>query len=338
VTVFAEDFAAPRSWRATVGYQTQLRRTLTANVDLTRTWGVGLFGVEDLNLAAQPAFVLAEEGGRPVYVPADAIAASGQVSELHSRRHDEFAHVLRVHSGLRSETTQMSVGVRGMLPPRLTFQASYTYSRSRDQSSFSGGSALGGFARVPTGGDPNTRAWGTSDLERRHSLNTVLGYQFFRTLDVSFIGRISSGRRSRRWWGATSTATACATTPPSSSTPPPPTTPRWRRGCGVCWTRRTGGCAGAWSRSSGASRRATPAAVPWSYSLDMRSSIRPRGTSGMARRLSVSLDAYNVPAGLDRLLHGAEGQRGWGQSAFAARTTRCCTRGFDHAEQRFATR
>jgi hypothetical protein len=50
----------------------------------------------------------------------------------------------------------------------------------------------------------------------------------------------------------------------------------------------------------------------------------------------VSLAAYNVPAGLDRLLHGAEGQRGWGQSAFGrADDALLYPRGFDQAEQRF---
>jgi hypothetical protein len=336
VTVFADDFGAPRSWRATVGYQTQLRRTLTANVDLTRTWGVGLFGVEDLNLAAQPAFVLADEGGRPVYVPADAIAASGQVSELHSRRHEEFAHVLRVHSGLRSETTQMSVGVRGMLPPRLSFQASYTYSRSRDQSSFSGGSALGGFARVPTGGDPNTRAWGTSDLERRHSLNTVLGYQFFRTLDVSLIGRVSSGSPFTPMVGRDVNGDGVRNDAAFVFDPAAVDDPAVAEGMRRLLDASDGRVRGCLEAQLGRIAARNSCRGPWSYSLDMRSSIRPRGTSGVARRLSMSLDAYNVPAGLDRLLHGAEGQRGWGQSAFGrADDALLYPRGFDHAEQRF---
>lgn len=47
----------------------------------------------------------------------------------------------------------------------------------------------------------------------------------------------------------------------------------------------------------------------WSYAFDVRAALRPRiGT----RRVSVGIEAYNLGAGLDLMLHGREGLRGWG--------------------------
>jgi hypothetical protein len=335
VTVFADDFAAPRSWRATLGYQTQLVRLVSASVDVTRTWGVGLFGVEDLNLAAEPAFVLADEGGRPVYVPASAITPAGQISELHSRREDEFAHVFRVHSGLRSETTQLTVGVRGMLPPRLMLQTSYTYSRSRDQSSFSGGSALWGFARVPTGGDPNARTWATSDLERRHSVNAILGVQLHRAVETSLIGRLSSGTPFTPMVGRDVNGDGVRNDAAFVFDPATAPDPEVAEGMRRLLDGADGRVRACIESQMGRIAERNACRGPMGYSLDVRSTIRPQGRT-LGRRLSISVDAYNVAAGVDRLLHGADGVRGWGQSAFGrVDDVLLHPRGFDHAAGRF---
>ncbi|HEX9939959.1 MAG TPA: carboxypeptidase regulatory-like domain-containing protein, partial [Longimicrobium sp.] len=135
VTVFSPGFQAPRSWRASLGYQTQIFRFLSASVDVSQAWGVSLFGVRDLNLT--PAqIVLPFEEDRPVYVAADAIIpATGEVTFFASRRFPQYGQVFEVNSRLGSTTTLVTVAMNGLLPPRVLFSASYTWMRSRDQSS-----------------------------------------------------------------------------------------------------------------------------------------------------------------------------------------------------------
>jgi hypothetical protein len=50
----------------------------------------------------------------------------------------------------------------------------------------------------------------------------------------------------------------------------------------------------------------------WTESLDLRLNVRPN-LPRLERRLTMSLDARNVLTGLDQLLHGADGMKGWGE-------------------------
>ncbi|HEU0052531.1 MAG TPA: hypothetical protein VFQ39_05110, partial [Longimicrobium sp.] len=194
VTVFDQDFTAPRSWKASLGFQTQLRPRLGVSLDLTRTWGVSLFGVRDLNLDTAGGTTLPSEGDRPFYGdPTRVVAETGLVPLESSRRYASYAQVFEVASNLESRTTQATLGLNGLLVTRLLFSASYTFTRSTDQSSFSSGAPQFGFAQVPVAGDPNQPEWATSDLERRHSFVLTLGWQPSRLVEITMIGRASSG-------------------------------------------------------------------------------------------------------------------------------------------------
>ncbi|MBA2571708.1 MAG: TonB-dependent receptor, partial [Gemmatimonadetes bacterium] len=144
VTVFNPDFDATRSWRTSLGIQRNLSRTVRLAVDGIYAEGVSLQGVRDLNLNTVPRFTLAQEGGRPVFVPQAAIVpGSGGVGFLASRLHSEFGQVTEYNSELRSRSQQVTFGLTGALPQwRLLGQVNYTFSRSRDQ-----GTSGGGFGR-----------------------------------------------------------------------------------------------------------------------------------------------------------------------------------------------
>src|SRR5207248_11753898 len=76
--------------------------------------------------------------------------------------------------------------------PILSFQLSYTYTRARDQSSFSSGASSQGFAAASTAGDPNVREWGTSSFERHHSFLGTLTYPITAALEITGIDRKST--------------------------------------------------------------------------------------------------------------------------------------------------
>src|SRR5207249_2019327 len=134
------------------------------------------------------------EGARPVYVPADSIVATtGALTSLDSRVHPQFGQVIAIRSDLQSDTRQLTVGLSRLPPRGAALQVSYTFTRARDQSSFSCCAASQGFAAPTTAGDPNEREWATSALERRHSLLAIVSFPVNAALGVSALGRLTSG-------------------------------------------------------------------------------------------------------------------------------------------------
>ena len=338
VSVFGEEFGAPRSWRASLGYQAQLRRTLRGSLDVSYARGAGLFGARDLNLREQPAFRLAAEGGRPVFIEAGGIVPrTGEVSLFGSRRDARFAQVFELYSGLESSTQQATLSLNGMLlPRRLSFQASYTLTRSRDEASFAGGSAQQGFAGTPTRGDPNRLEWAPSDMDRRHGLVGIVGLQLGPAAELALVGRASSGAPFTPLVGgdvngdgarndaafvldpaATTDAALAAAMRRVLDTAPGRVRDCLRAQLGELAARNS--CRG-----------------PWTHSLDLRATLRPQlARLGLGRRLSLSADALNLGAGLDRLLHGAGDLRGWGQSRGRPDDVLLYPRGFDAATRQF---
>src|SRR3989449_323188 len=163
-------YAAPPARPASLGLLQQLPGAYTLTVDASYARGVQQYGFRDLNLVATPRFTLPDEAGRPVYVPADSIVpTTGALTSLDSRVHPQFGQVIAIGSDLRSDTRQLAVSVNRLPPRGAALQLSYTFTRARDQSSFSCCAVSQGFAAPTTAGDPNGREWATSAFERRHS-------------------------------------------------------------------------------------------------------------------------------------------------------------------------
>ena len=315
VTVFSPRFQAPRSWRASLGYQAQLLRFLGASIDVSQAWGTSLFGVRDLNLNTGAPTLLPFEAGRPVYVaPASIVPATGEAAFFASRLHEQYGQVFEVNSRLGSTTTLVTVGVNGLLPPRILFSASYTWMRSRDQSSFAGGSPVAGFSQVPVAGNPNEREWARSDLERRHQLLATVGLPLSQTFEMTLIGRATSGAPFTPMVGGDINGDGARNDRAFVFDPRRPYDSSVIVGMRRLLTRSDGRTRDCLESQLGkiAARNACTGA--WSTSLDARATIRPPQVR--ERRLSISIDATNLPAGVDLLLHGQGGLHGWGQADF----------------------
>jgi hypothetical protein len=349
VTLFDRDFQAPRSWRASLGVQRRIleRYNLSADANLTR--GVAQTGYTDLNLDTTPEFTLANEGNRPVYVPAPTIVpASGVTSVLASRRDPNFAQVFSVGSGLASTSRQLTVSLQGLTTRGAIFNLGYTLGSSSDQSSggsfggFGGGFGRGGgagggsgsFASATTAGNPNIREWAVSSFDRRHSLTGSLTWPVNLGLEITATGRISSGapftplvssdingdgaRNDRAFIfdpssSATDPAVAAAMTKLLAESP---------AGVRECLTSQMGAAA---ARNS--------CRGVWQPSLELQMNWRPQFL-GLNRRLMLSFTTQNLLGGLDELLHGANNLHGWG--AFRSQdNTLLYVRGFDAGTNRF---
>jgi hypothetical protein len=336
VTLFDDGFGAPRSWRATIGLQAQLRQRLSATVDAGYTRGLGLYGVRDLNLDATPAFTLASEGGRPVYAsPAAIVPETGEVSFASSRRFDELAHVFALDSELASDTKQLTVGLNGSLARGFFFNASYTHQRATDQSSFSCCAALQGFASPTTAGDPNRREWATSDVERRHQVVATVGWTISPAAEVTLVTRASSGSPFTPLVGGDVNGDGVRNDRAFVFDPATVPDPAVAEGMQRLLASSGGRVAECLRASLGRVAERNACRGPWSASVDLRATLKPKLPS-LGQRVSLSIDAVNLPAGLDRVLHGSDGLRGWGGGGFGGGDpTLLYVRGFDPATQRF---
>jgi len=334
VTVFAPNFQAPRSWRASLGYQTQLLRFLGASIDVSQAWGVSLFGVRDLNLNTAAPTTLPREANRPVFVAPDAIVpATGEAAFFASRRYAQYGQVFEVNSRLGSTTTLVTLGFNGLLPPRILFSASYTWMRSRDQSSFSGGTAASGFNQVPAAGDPNLREWARSDLERRHQLLATVGLPLSQTFELTLIGRASSGAPFTPMVGGDINGDGARNDRAFVFNPATPGDVGMSVGIRRLLASAEGRVRSCITSQIGKIAARNSCTGSWSTSLDARATIRPPQVKD--RRLSISVDATNLPAGLDLLLHGQGGLHGWGQADFGRDNVLLYPKGWDPATRRF---
>jgi len=334
VTAFARDYAPPHAWRASFGVQRRLLHAFTVSLDASYARGTSQYGFRDVNLVATRRFTLPDEGGRPVYVPADSVVpATGALGVTASRVHPEFGEVLVIGSDLQSDTRQVTLGFGAGTTRGAALRVSYTLTRARDQSSFSCCAASHGFAAPTTAADPNVREWATSDLERRHAFLATVTLPIATALELGAIARLTSGapftpvvgsdingdgaRNDRAFIFVP--ATAPDTAVGNAMRTLIADAPGAVRRCLVTELARV------------AARNACTG--PWQPSFDLQLSWRPAWL-GLERRLTLSLLTVNLLGGLDEWLHGAANLHGWGFAA-APDPVLLYVRGFDPATARF---
>jgi len=334
VTVFEPDFAAPRAWRGSLGWLRRFHGNDWITVEASYARGVNQYGLRDLNLVSTPRFTLPGEGGRPVYVPIDSIVpTTGALSDAASRVHPEFGQVLAMGSHLQSDTKQLTLGYIRVTHAGAVIRLSYTFTRARDQSSYSCCSVTRAFAAPTTAADPNVPEWATSDLERRHSFLGTVTYPITRGLELSAIGHLTSGAPYTPLVGSDINGDGArndrafifdpATTPDTAvarsmrtllGAAPSPARSCLEHQLGRIATRNS--CTG-----------------PWQPTFDLQVNWRP-AWFGADRRLTISLLTFNLLGGLDEWLHGAANLRGWGYAA-TSDPVLLSVHGFDPATARY---
>src|SRR6185312_2681697 len=316
VTTFAPDFEAPRAWKGSLGIQRRILQRYTVNVDAVYSRGTALYGVTDMNLnTSAPQFMLSNEANRPVYVSQGAIVpTTGALNSLDSRVQPSYGDVYSVNSNLGSETKQVTASINGFTPQGINMSLSYTYQRSRDQISSTGGSVGQLFRSGTTAGDPNITPWGTSDLERRHNIQATATWPIHPSVELTAVFSYTSGQpysplvggdingdgssndRAFIYNPATTGDTAIANGMNRLLASAPA---RIRS----CLESQMGQIAGRNSCTSA-----------WYPNLSLQVNYRP-DRLGLKRNLMISFALNNPIAGADLLLHGQNNLEGWGQPA-----------------------
>lgn len=334
VTVFADDFAAPRAWRGSLGWNRRFAERYSVSIDGSFAHGVAQTNALDLNLDTTPKFTLASEGGRPVFAPVTSIVPqTGAIALTGSRFQPRFGVVSEFNSDLTSDSKQLTASFQGITTKAIIFNASYTFTRSVDQAQ--GISTFGGFggSGASTAGNPNLAERGTSDQERRHSLLGTITWPIKPAIELTAIARLTSGGFFTPIVGGDVNGDGLRNDRPFIFDPLSSPDSAVANGMSrllasapdrakECLTAQTGAIAGRNSCS-----------VPWSTSFDLRANLKPSGF-GLNRKLTVSVVGLNTLAGIDRLLHGNDNLHGWGQPVFPDRTL-LYVRGFDPVSQKF---
>ncbi|MCA0377610.1 MAG: carboxypeptidase regulatory-like domain-containing protein [Gemmatimonadetes bacterium] len=324
--LFDSGFGAPEVWRASLGFTRQFKLRWAAAADIVQSFGQRNPIATDLNLPTA-RFTLDAEGNRVALgAPSDVASTTGATTGNASRPSAAFGPALLLGARGASRSTQVTLTLAGPSFRAGGTSVSYTYNRATDQSN---GYGLG--AAIPTtDGDPNRLTWGTSDLERRHQ---VVGQQisnFPHGVEVTLIGRLTSGprytpmvngdvnadgqRNDRAFVPASGTGSALA---------------RDITRLLALTDARAADCLRA---QAGRIAERNSCTSPWTPQLDVQVNWHPRAAL-FADRVTFSLIAANTLAGVDRLLHG-QALKGWGQPVLPDRNLLTVT-GFDAASRRW---
>ncbi|MEO7367424.1 MAG: Spy/CpxP family protein refolding chaperone, partial [Gemmatimonadaceae bacterium] len=303
------------------------------SIDGSFAHGLAQTNAVDLNLDTNPKFTLASEGGRPVFAPVASIfPQTGAIALSGSRLQPRFGVVSELNSDLTSDSRQLTASFQGFTTKAITFNASYTFTRSVDHAH--GISTFGGFGgSASTAGNPNLAERATSDQERRHSLIGVVTWPIKPVIELTAVARLTSGGFFTPFVAGDVNGDGLRNDRPFIFDPL--SSPDTAVGNGMsrllssapdrakqCLTAQTGTIAGRNSCS-----------VPWSTSFDLQANLKPSGF-GLGRKLTISIVGLNTLAGIDRILHGNDNLHGWGQPVFPDRTL-LYVRGFDPVRQKF---
>jgi hypothetical protein len=304
VTALAPGLETPRAWRASLSVERRLTTLFRLRVEGSLAYGVAQTALTDLNLVPAPAFILASEADRPVYVPSSQIEpATGAPGFLASRVDSAFGNVLEATSILHTRSQQVTATLGGIVGPGIVFQLSYSWQRARDQQTG---------IRGTTAGNPNAVEWSPSDFGRQHAFVLMLTYPFSTALEITSVGRVTSGtpftpmvggdvngdglRNDRAFIFAPSSAAGASSEAQQMAELLARASPSVRD----CLQSQIGTIA---SRNS--------CEGPWQGTIDFQLNWRP-AFWGLNHRLQISVVTFNFLHGLDDLLHGVNGERGWG--------------------------
>lgn len=330
-TVFARDFRGPRTWRASLGAARSITPRWGVRLEGLLVRGTGLPTALDRNLHGTPLFTLAGEENRPVYAaPEQIVPGSGGIAPGAGRVLPRFGAVDELVSRGESWTAQLTAGANGSVGRTTRFTLRYTFTHARMRA---GGIAAPGAPVASTAGDPARLEWMDVPFTPRHHLHATLAARPATRLRVSAIASLASGMpftplvRGDINGDGRSNDRPFVFAPGQAPDPAAEAALRALREEGPAAVRRC--------LRDAAGRIAGPGScrTPWSPALDLRAELVPWGALN-ARRFVLSIDAHNLTAGLDHLLHGSDGLRGWGQPSIPDATL-LEVRGFDPVRRTF---
>ena len=326
-TLFARDFAAPRSVRSNLNWNGPiLGNRFSATVDVT--WSRNLNQASTLDLNFKPSsqgFTLPDEDNRPVYVqPASIVPATGAIASRDARVSQQFNRVSELRSDLRSETKQLRVGIfPASFNQQLTWSLNYTLADVREQ--------YRGFQS--TAGNPLAVDWSRSGGEARHQISYTLGYNLFDAVRVNWFGQFRSGTPFTPTISADVNGDGYANDRAFVFDPARASDPAVASAMRSLLESGSGPAKDCLARQLGALASRNSCRGPWTSNANLSISLNPMKVR-MPQRATLSFSVSNPLGAADLLLHGENNLKGWGQFTFVDPTL-LYVRGFDSTTKRY---
>lgn len=329
VTLVDPSFDVPRSWRASLGWATSSKGWMV-KMDGLASYDLSQPSTLDANFSGLSRFTLASEGNRPIFVnPSSIDAASGSVSPRDSRRSNDFGRVALRTSDLRGYGTQLTTTVQPEIfrgrrgPPPVMFSVGYTIQQVRQQ--FRGADG-GNF------GDPTVKEWASGMNDARHAFVTQAGVDIPKVGTLTLFTRLQSGTPFtplvRSDIDGDGRANDRALVPSITSESDAATRAQMQ----ALLASSPGNVRRCLESQSGQVAERMSCRGPWTQQMNLM--LQPNLGSIRGRRATMNVVFENPLAGLDQLLHGASGLRGWGSQAMPDPVL-LIPRGFDATAQRF---
>jgi hypothetical protein len=328
VDAVAKDFTAPRSWRGNLSW-TSHYDLLVWKVEGEYSLNLNQPGQVDLNFAGTPRFLLPDEGGRPVFIPASSIVpSSGALTAQASRRDTTFGSVTELRSDAQSIGRRLTLTLMPDLSrtgqSRFYTSLSYTLAASR---------ALQNGYGVSTFGAPAAFSWSQGSLTPLHSF-VLQGSARSKLVNISLFGVFSSGLPFTPMVGSDINGDGLANDRAFVFNPSSPAVdPGVAAGMRSLMATASSNVRSCLVRQLGQPASQNSCEGPWTARMNVRLNLNRSSLSGWAQRIDASIFLANPLAGLDQLMHGSKLQ-GWGDPAQPDPTLLQVT-GFDPTKSRF---
>ncbi len=327
VALVDPSWSAARSWRGNVAWSSivgMFNYTLEGLYSLN----LGQPGSIDLNFGNAARFTVADEG-RPVFADAsDIVPGTGLVSGTRARLASEFGRVTSIRNDGRSISKQATLTVS----PNLfgggfsNFYVAAAYTLSSIQAQQRGFDAS-------TFGSPMERAWTRGIFDARHQLLLQGGYTTPYGATFTVLGRLQSGLPFTPMIASDVNGDGL---PNDRAFIPDPAHARdasVAQGLNRLLSSASPSVRGCLTSQFDRAAAAASCEGPWTSTLNARLGIAGNGTR-LSRRVNIGINFSNPLGGIDQLLHGADGLRGWGALA-TPDPVLFSVRGWDAANNRF---
>jgi hypothetical protein len=327
VSLFDARFRQPRSLRAATDWSGPvLDNRFVLGVQGVVSSGLDQQDAIDVNVTRTPQFLLANEGGRPVYANAsEIVAATGSIAAGAGRVSPDFQRVSVQRSDLGTRSRQLTINLKPVTArPKLKWDFTYTLLDVREQ--------YVGFSS--TVDDPFAKHWGPQPQASRHMVG--LRWLDFPIFDVVYLTTVVQAASGQRFTPMIATDVngdgaindrAFIPDPATANDPALATSMRTLMANGTSSARDC--LAGQLNRL--ADRGSCQA--PWTVTNAVQVKFNPQKI-GLPKRAAILLSIFN-PLGLaDLALHGDANLRGWGQRIPPDQNL-LYVRGFDAATRQF---
>jgi len=133
------NFQVPTLYKANASYNHFFSDNFRVGANLLYTRTVNNYVYLDRNIVDQPAFTLANEANRSVFVPANTInTANGQTNNVLGRKTQAVGRTLLLTNGAKLTTLTFVLDGEMRLPRNGVVAFSYTYNDARDNTSYNG--------------------------------------------------------------------------------------------------------------------------------------------------------------------------------------------------------